>query len=61
MKIEINDNSLNELKIKLKHKFPLLTNEDLTITNNDLQLMLRIVAYKLRKSKDEMNEIIEKI
>ncbi|HBH47080.1 MAG TPA: general stress protein CsbD [Bacteroidales bacterium] len=61
MKVTQDENSINELKIKLKGKFPSLTNSDLLITNHDLAKMLTIIAYKLRKSKEEMSEIVDKL
>lgn len=52
-------NSSNELIIKLKEKFPSLTKADLHITNNNESDMLTLVAYKLRKSKEEMFKIVK--
>ena len=54
-----NTESLNELKSKLKNKFPSLTENDLNISNNNEKDMLTMVAYKLRKSKNEMSNIVE--
>ena len=59
MKVTADINSLNELKTRLKFKFPTLTNKDLLITNNSEKSMLTMVAYKLRKSKEEMSKIVE--
>nr|WP_321451351.1 hypothetical protein [uncultured Carboxylicivirga sp.] len=61
MRVKMNDTSFDELKTKLKNKFPLLNDGDLTITKNNTALMLRIVAFKLRKSKEEMAEIVENL
>jgi len=49
---------LLELQRKLKEKFPELTDADLKFHGTDEQDMLRIVEYKLRKSKQEMKDII---
>jgi hypothetical protein len=61
MKVTQDENSINELKTKLKGKFPSLKNSDLLITNHDVAKMLTMVAYKLRKSKEEMGEIVDKL
>jgi hypothetical protein len=61
MKVTQDEKSFSELKIKLKEKYPTLTNTDLYIKNNNLAIMLTIVAYKLRKSKEEMSEIVENL
>jgi hypothetical protein len=61
MKIAINKENLKELTTKLKNKYPSLTDSDLTITNNNEESMLTMVAYKLRKSKEEMSLIIEEL
>jgi hypothetical protein len=61
MKVTQDENSISELKTKLKGKFPSLTNSDFLITNHDLARMLTMVAYKLRKSKEEMSEIVDKL
>jgi hypothetical protein len=50
---------LHELKSRLKKKYPQLTNADLVTKENNEHDMLRMVAYKLRKTKQEMQEIIE--
>jgi hypothetical protein len=53
--------SFDELKMKLKKNFPSLSDSDLKIRDNDEKMMLTLVAYKLRKSKAEMSEIIERL
>jgi len=47
-----------ELKIKLKEKYPQLTEEDLYHKEGMEKSMLRMVEYKLRKTSQEMKEII---
>lgn len=61
MKVTQDAKSINELKTKLKEKYPSLTPNDLLIVNNDQASMLTLVAYKLRKSKEEMSGIIDKL
>jgi len=56
-----NTESFNELKSKLKNKYPFLTDSDFSITNNNEKAMLTMVAYKLRKSKEEMSIIIDNL
>ena len=59
MKLITDEKSLNELKTRLKDKYPNLTDSDLLITNNNEKSMLTMVAYKLRKSKEEMSKIVD--
>lgn len=59
MKVTADEKSLDELKTRLKFKYPMLTKRDLLITNNNQKSMLTMVAYKLRKSKEEMSKIVE--
>ncbi len=53
--------SFNELKSKLKNKYLSLTDSDLSITHNNEKTMLTMVAYKLRKSREEMSEIVKNL
>ncbi|MBN2213150.1 MAG: general stress protein CsbD [Bacteroidales bacterium] len=55
MKYEMN---WNELKKKLKQKYPQLTTIDLLIVEGEEEDMLRMVEYKLGKTQNEMKEII---
>jgi uncharacterized protein YjbJ (UPF0337 family) len=50
-----------DLQGKLKQKYPELTDADLQQEENGEQEMLRMVEYKLRKTKEEMAEIIGKL
>ncbi len=61
MIVSPNKESINELKLKLKRKFPSLTDIDLNVSNNNSKNMLTMVAYRLRKSQEEMNKIIEQL
>jgi hypothetical protein len=47
-----------ELQTKLKEKYPELTEADLHYKEPLEQDMLRMVEYKLSKTKEEMQEII---
>jgi hypothetical protein len=51
----------NNLKFKLKQQFPVLTNADLLSRTGMEEDLLRMVAYKLGKTKKELQEIIEKL
>lgn len=58
MDLIITQNCLDELSDKLREKFPELTDDDLKHKEGMGKGMLRMVAYKLRKTKQEMREII---
>jgi hypothetical protein len=51
----------NTLQSKLKQKYPKLTDADLHYQDGMEQDMLRMVEYKLRKTRKEMQDIIEKL
>ena len=51
----------DDLKTKLKVKYPQLTENDLKHEEGKEDSMLRMVEYKLRKSKTEMKNIIKEI
>jgi hypothetical protein len=50
-----------ELISKLKLKYPKLTEADLNFNKGKEQEMLRMVEYKLHKTKQEMEIIIDKL
>jgi hypothetical protein len=50
----------NDLKIKLKQKYPLLTNADLLWRNSTQEDLIDMIAVKLGKTTRELQEIIEK-
>ncbi|MFC2087765.1 general stress protein CsbD [Bacteroidota bacterium] len=58
MELILNQGNWDELKIKLKKKYPQLTEAELQHKEGMEQDMLRMVEYKLRKTKQEMREII---
>jgi hypothetical protein len=51
----------NDLKFKLKQKYPVLTNADLLSRTGMEEDLFRMVAYKLGKTKKELQEIIDKL
>lgn len=51
----------NELCIKLKKKFPQLTDKDLKYREGKEESMMRMIEYKLQKTKEEMQEIVDKM
>ena len=51
----------SELQGKLRQKYPELSDTDLEFEETRGQDMLRIVEYKLHKTKEEMQEIITRI
>jgi hypothetical protein len=48
----------NEKKVKIKEKFPNLTDEDLQFREGKEKEMMEILGYKLGKSKLELLKII---
>ena len=58
--IEIKEN-WSLLQSKLKQRYPKLTKADLQFEAGKEQDMLRMVEYKLRKTKIEMQEIIDEL
>ena len=48
----------NEKKIKLKKKYPSITNKDLLYSEGNEKVMLRILSYKLGKTEEELLGII---
>jgi len=61
MNLFIKKNNWDELKIKLKEKYPQLTEADMQHNDGNEESMLRMIEYKLRKTKKEMQEIISGI
>jgi hypothetical protein len=52
---------LNELKFRLKKKFPQLTEADLSTASHSENDMFRMVEYKLGKTKQELQVIINNL
>ena len=61
MNLNFSPEKMHELKIRLKKKYPQLTETDLQHKEGMEESMFRIVAYKLRKTKKEMQEIITRL
>jgi hypothetical protein len=61
MKLNLSQESWEDLKSKLRKKYPQLTESDLQHTKGMEENMLRMIEYKLRKTKKEMNLIIATI
>ena len=51
----------NDLKGKLKQNYPVLTNSDLLWRHGREEDLLRMIAFKLGKTKRELQAIIENI
>ncbi len=58
MKLNSDQKYWNELKIKLRKKFPQLKDIDFQHREGKEESMLRMIEYKLRKSKEQMKQII---
>jgi hypothetical protein len=58
MDIYINKGHWDQLKNRLKREYPQLTDTDLQHEEGLEDSMLRMVEYKLKKTKEEMREII---
>lgn len=52
--------SWNDIKIKLKEQYPLLTNADLIWRHGTTEDLLEMIAAKLGKTVRELQEIIER-
>jgi hypothetical protein len=49
----------DELKSKLKKKYPQLASNDFEHREGQEESMMRLIEYKLRMTKEQMKEIIE--
>jgi hypothetical protein len=58
MDVVLNQKNWSELKSKLRNEYPQLTDADLQHEEGMEENMLRMVEYKLKKTKEEMREII---
>jgi len=58
MPLILNKGSWDELKAKLKKEYPQLTESDLLPSEDKKESMFMMIEYKLRKTKQEMQEII---
>ncbi|MCF8368940.1 MAG: hypothetical protein K9G76_07840 [Bacteroidales bacterium] len=55
---DLNPGNLNALKFKLRKRFPQLTEVDMSSQSGNVNILLSLVAYKLRMTKAEIREII---
>ena len=60
MKNEFDNVIWNDLKIKLKHKYTQLTNADLLHRQGSQDELLRNIAFKLGKTKKELQSVIDR-
>ena len=58
MDLKFSPEKMCELKIRLKQHYPQLTETDLQYKEGMEENMFRMIEYKLRKTKKEMQEII---
>lgn len=58
MKLNFTTGNLFEFKTKIRKAYPQLTDEDVSYSSGKEDQMLRIIAYKLRKTKYELQKII---
>lgn len=58
MELHIIQGSWEQLKNKLKMEYPQLTEKDFEYKENMEEDMLRMIEYKLGKTREEMREII---
>jgi len=61
MNLPINLERMKLLTSKLRDKYPELSERDLIISNNTETDILRMVAYKPGKTKQEMSEIVKEL
>lgn len=58
MELHLHKRNIDDFKIRIKKRFPQLTEIDLEHKEGKEESMLRMIAYKLHKSKREMQAII---
>jgi uncharacterized protein YjbJ (UPF0337 family) len=58
MELVLNKGNWEELKTKLRKNYPQLTDTDMVHEEGMEESMLRMIEYKLGKTKEEMKEII---
>jgi hypothetical protein len=58
MEKQIVKGSWEQLISKLRKEYPQLTEKDLIYKENEEEEMLRMIEYKLGKTKEEMRELI---
>ncbi|MBW6492328.1 MAG: hypothetical protein K0B15_14185 [Lentimicrobium sp.] len=58
MELHMHKKNLEDFKRRIREKYPELTDADLTHQDGMKEKMLRMIAYKLKKIKLEMNSLI---
>ena len=58
MELHMHARNLDEFKIRIRKRYPQLTEKDLQHQQGKEENMMRMIAYKLHKTKREMNAII---
>ncbi|MBK6966400.1 MAG: general stress protein CsbD [Bacteroidales bacterium] len=58
MELHLHKRNLEEFKIRMRKRFPQLTELDLQHEEGKEERMLRMIAYKLHKTKRELQAII---
>jgi len=61
MDSNLDPRTLSLLKIRLRTAYPRLTASDLTATAGNEMKMLTLVAYKLRMTRQQMQDIIDEL
>jgi hypothetical protein len=61
MDSNLDPDTLSLLKIKLRKAYPQLTAADLTAAPGNEMKMLTLVAYKLRMTRQQMQDIIDRL
>jgi hypothetical protein len=61
MNVTYNTESLSVLKTKLRKKYPQLSDSDVHYSVGSEADMLRMVAYKIGKTRQELLDIVEKL
>ena len=50
--------SWREIRVMMKHRFPVLTDMDFNIINDDKESTLERLAHKLQKSRSELDQLL---
>ncbi|HBZ68020.1 MAG TPA: general stress protein CsbD [Bacteroidales bacterium] len=61
MELILTKKNWNELKTKLRLQYPELTEADFQYRDGNEESLLRMIEYKLRKTKREMRDIIKRL
>jgi len=58
MELHLHERNFEEFKIRLRKRFPQLTDKDLEYPKGKEESMMRMIAYKLHKTRREMKALI---